>query len=178
MERRAGSLGSQSALGRGLVEDDDLARVLLAIADRVSARLRKKGRAGRTITVRVRFSDMTSATRAITLPMAVATTAAIHHAGLALLAAARADPNEPVTLVGVSVSKLEQAAPLQLELPFDEGDPTRAGSPAGADQLRIDEQIDRARARFGKESVGRASVLLDPRRKSVPDEFRQLAEKD
>jgi DNA polymerase-4 len=121
---------------------------------------------------------MSSATRAITLPVAVATTAAIHHAGLALLAAARADPLEPVTLVGVSISKLEQSAPLQLELPFDGGDPTRAGSPAGAGQLSIDEQIDRARARFGKGAVGRASVLLDPRRHAVPDEFRRLAEKD
>jgi DNA polymerase-4 len=177
-EHRAGSLGSQSALGRGLVDDEALGRVLLAIADRVSARLRKKGRAGRTITVRVRFSDMTSATRAITLPVAVATTSAIHHTGLTLLAAARTDPLEPVTLVGVNISKLEQAAPLQLELPFDEGDPTRAGSPAGIDQLRIDEQVDRARARFGKGSVGRAAVLLDPRRQTVPDEFRRLAEKD
>jgi hypothetical protein len=38
----------------------------------------------------------------------------------------------------------------------------------------LDEQVDRARERFGKKAVGRASVLLDPRH-GVPDEFRDLA---
>ena len=36
------------------------------------------------------------------------------------------------------MSKLEQAGPLQLELPFDAGDPVRAGSPIGAAQLMVD----------------------------------------
>lgn len=178
VEHRAGSIGSQSALGRGLSDPADLGRVLLVLADRVSGRMRKKAVAGRTLTVRVRFPDMTSATRAVTLPMAVQTTAALHHAGLPLIAAARRDPVEPLTLVGIAMSKLEKASPLQLELPFDPGDPTQAGSPTGAAQLMVDEQVDRARARFGKHAVGRASLLLDPRHKSVPDGFRELAEKD
>ncbi len=175
---RAGSIGSQSALGRGLTDPADLGRVLLGLADRVSARMRKKAVAGRTLTVRVRFPDMTTASRAITLPMAVQTTAALHHAGLPLLGNARRKASEPLTLVGIAMSKLEVAAPLQLELPFDPGDPTRAGSPIGAAQLMVDEQVDRARARFGKYAVGRASLLLDPRHKSVPDGFRELSEKD
>ncbi|MGF1666979.1 MAG: DNA polymerase IV [Acidimicrobiia bacterium] len=175
---RAGSVGAQSALGRGLDDDAELAKVLLMLADRVSGRMRKKGRAGRTITVRARFPDMTSATRAVTLPAAVSTTAALHHAGLPLLASARVGRQGPVTLVGISVSHLEPGEALQLELPFDDGDPTRAGSPAGAAQRSIDEQIDKARARFGKAAVGRASVLLDENRASVPDGFRELAEKE
>lgn len=178
VEHRAGSIGSQSALGRGLSDPSDLGRVLLGLADRVSGRMRKKGLAGRTLTVRVRFPDMTTATRAVTLPMAVQTTAALHHAGLPLIGAARRHLNQPLTLVGIAMSKLELAAPLQLELPFDPGDPTRAGSPIGAAQLMVDEQVDRARARFGKKAVGRASLLLDPRHNSVPDGFRELSEKD
>lgn len=175
---RAGSVGSQSALGRGLVDDDELSLVLLRLADRVSGRMRKKGRAGRTITVRVRFADMSSVTRSISLPAAVSTTAALHHGGVPLLRSARSDHDGPVTLVGISVSHLESGEALQLELPFDAGDPTRAGSPAGAAQRSIDEQVDKARARFGKKAVGRASVLLDSTGTSVPDGFRELAEKD
>jgi DNA polymerase-4 len=175
---RAGSVGSQSALGRGLTDPDLLGRVLLRLADRVSSRLRAKERAGRTITVRARFADMTSHTRAITLPAPVATTEALFQAGLGLLASAREDRHGPVTLVGVSVSHLEPTAGLQLEIPFDQGDPTRAGSPMGAAHRAVDDQIDEARHRFGRESVGRASVLLDKDRRSVPDAFRELAEKD
>jgi DNA polymerase-4 len=175
---RAGSVGAQSALGRGLTNPEDLGRVLLRLADRVSGRMRAKARAGRTITVRVRFADMSRATRAVTLPAAVSTTAALHHAGLELLASAREAGPNPITLVGISVSHLEQGETLQLELPFDQGDPTRAGSPIGAAHRMIDEQVDVARDRFGKDSVGRASVLLDKSGRGVPDGFRELAEKD
>lgn len=174
---RGKSVGAQSALGSGVTDRTELSAVLLGLADRVARRLRRKQLAGRTITVRARLTDMTSHTRAITLPAAVATTAAIHHAGQALLDAARLGVSGPITLVGVSVSKLETQDALQLELPFDVGDPTRAGSPRGDRALMVDRQIDAARSRFGTDSVGRASVLLSPRR-SVPDAFRELAEKN
>ena len=178
VSRTAGkSVGAQSALGRGTTDEAELSAVLLGLADRVARRLRKKELAGRTITIRVRFADMNSHTRAATLPTAVSTTAALHHGGVPLLVAARAEVAGPITLVGISVSKLERRRELQLELPFDTGDPTRAGSVRGASALRVDEQIDIARARFGSDAVGRASVLLSPRR-SVPDSFRELAEHD
>jgi DNA polymerase-4 len=37
--------------------------------------------------------------------------------------------------------------------------------------------MDAIRARFGRGAIGYAPVALDPRR-SVPDAFRELAEKD
>jgi DNA polymerase-4 len=120
---------------------------------------------------------MTSRTRAVTLSSALSTTTGIHHAGMELLDDARLEVVGPITLVGVSVSRIEHRTALQLELPFDPGDPTRSGSVKGAAALMIDEQIDAARARFGNDSVGRASVLLSARGQ-VPDAFRELAEKD
>lgn len=173
---RAGSVGAQSALGRGLSDRADLAQVLLRLADRVSGRMRAKNRAGRTITVRVRYDDMSRASRAVSLPAAVASTAALHHAGLPLLADAQGNGGRILTLVGIAVSKLEVGGPLQLELPFDAGDPVRAGSPIGAAHLLIDRKVDLARERFGKDAVGRASVML-AKNKGMPDEFRELAEK-
>jgi DNA polymerase-4 len=177
---KAGSVGAQSALGRGLDGDADLSRVLLALCDRVSGRMRKKGRAGRTITVRVRFPDMSSSTRALTLPEPVCTTAALHHAGTMLLASARQTQPGPLTLVGVSVSHLTERTALQLELPFELGpdEALRPGSAIGAAHRLLDERIDQARARFGKEAVGRASVILDRSARAAPDAFRELAERD
>ena len=171
------SVGAQSALGRGTSAREELSAVLLGLADRVARRLRKRSLAGRTITVRARFADMASHTRAVTLPTGVSTTAGIHHVGIELLDSARLDTEGPVTLVGISVSRLEYRTALQLELPFDQGDPTRSGSVRGAAALMIDEQVDAARARFGNGSVGRASVLLSTRR-HVPDAFRELAERE
>src|SRR5579885_1469221 len=52
---RAGSVGAQSALGRKPATPVLLRTVLGYLADRVATRLRAAGRAGRTVTVRVRF---------------------------------------------------------------------------------------------------------------------------
>lgn len=164
---RAGSVGSQSALGRGTADPDALRTVLLGLADRVGGRLRAKERVGRTVTVRVRYPDLARASRAVTLDRPISATEALFRAGAPLLDAARRDPSEPLTLVGISVSHLSPARPEQLALPFDRVD-ALSGS--------LDHQVDLVRARFGKGAVGRASVILG--RRSVPDGFRELAERD
>ena len=61
--RRAGSVGAQSAVSRRAPTAEDVRAVLAHLADRVSRRMRAKGRAGRTVTVRVRFAGMRSVTR-------------------------------------------------------------------------------------------------------------------
>lgn len=173
---RGKSVGAQSALGSGTRDLVDLSGILLGLSDRVARRLRRKDLAARTITIRARMADMASHTRAETVSSAVSSTAAIHHVGMPLLEAAIDGAQGPITLVGVSASKLEHRTMLQLELPFDAGDPVHAGSVRGAAALLLDAQIDAARERFGTDAVGRASVLLSGRRE-IPDAFRELAEK-
>ena len=63
--RRA--FGSTRSLGRG----DHPPAVLEQAAVRVAERLRATGVAGRTITLHLRFSDRTTATRSRTLPAAI-----------------------------------------------------------------------------------------------------------
>ena len=63
---RAGSVGAQSALGRAVPTDELIHAVLGHLSDRVAGRLRAKQRAGRTVTVRVRFAGMRAVTRSIT----------------------------------------------------------------------------------------------------------------
>jgi DNA polymerase-4 len=57
-QARAGSVGAQSGFGRRDVSPQLIRSVLGHLADRVAGRLRAKHRAGRTITVRVRFASM------------------------------------------------------------------------------------------------------------------------
>ena len=178
--RRAQSAGAQSALGRKPAEEAVFRPALLHLADRVGTRLRAKSRPGRTVTVRVRFADLHSVTRSITLSSAISATAALAEIAEDLVRGVLADhPNEKViSLLAISVSNLEKKLRLQLELPLglqDEG--RRPGSKKGTARSAADRAVDAIRERFGWEAVGYGPVALGHFR-SVPDEFRQLAEKD
>ena len=177
---RAGSVGAQSALGRRAVSDELIARVIRHLADRVGGRLRKGERAARTITVRVRFADLRAVTRSITLPAPVSATPTVAAVAIELVKGALADhPGErEVSLLAVSLSHLTQERALQLELPLAIGDDAlRPGTTAGAARWAVDRAVDAVRGRFGRRSVGYASVALGDQG-SVADEFRELAEKD
>jgi len=75
--RRAHSAGAQSALGRRPAVESVFKPTLHHLADRIGARLRAKSLAGRTITVRVRFADLRSVTRSLTLSAPISATRAL-----------------------------------------------------------------------------------------------------
>lgn len=177
---RARSVGAQSALGRKPATEEVIGPSLRHLADRVASRLRAKSRAGRTVTVRVRFADLRSVTRSVTLPAAISATAILAEVAEDLVQTALADhPDEEfLSLLAISVSHLENDAVLQLELPFElENEERRPGTEKGAARWVLDRAVDAVRDRFGREAVGYGSVALGDAR-SVPDEFRELAEKD
>lgn len=176
--RRARSVGAQSAFGRAGQTPEVFKRVLLDLADRVGGRLRKKERGGRTLTVRVRFDDLQSITRSRTLPSPIASTEAIHRIAWDLgREAVRSEANgRQVSLLGIRMSRLCPLVALQLELSLDLDDATRPGDETGRRFWDLDRSVDEVRDRFGKASVGAASVLMSRGGSSVPDEFRKLAE--
>jgi DNA polymerase-4 len=178
--RRARSAGAQSAIGRKPAEDRVFRPILLHLADRIGTRLRARSRSGRTVTVRVRFADLNSVTRSVTLAAPISATVIL--AGLAeeLVRAVLADhPNEKtISLLAISVSHLEEHWDLELELPFGlEDEARRPGTRKGMARWAADCAVDKIRDRFGWDAIGYGSVALGISR-SVPDEFRKLAEKD
>jgi DNA polymerase IV len=177
---RAHSAGAQSALGRKPAVISVIRPALRHLADRVGSRLRAKSRSGRTITVRVRFADLRSVTRSVTLPAPVSATAILAEIAEELVAAAlRSHPEETtISLLAISVSHLETSPLMQLELPFGLADERRRpGARSGMARWVADRAADAVRDRFGREAVGYASVALGISR-SVPDAFRELAEKE
>jgi DNA polymerase IV len=179
-QRRARSAGAQSALGRKPADEGVIVPTLRHLADRVASRLRAKCRPGRTVSVRVRFADLRSITRSTTLDAPIASTVTLAEIAEELVRKALAHhPEEKsISLLAISVSQLEKRAGLQLELPLAlDDDQRRPGSQRGVARWLADRAVDAIRDRFGREAVGYGSVALGVSR-SVPDAFRELAEKD
>ena len=105
---RAQSAGAQSALGRKPAEEHVFRPTLRHLADRVASRLRAKSLLGGTVTVRVRFADLRSVTRSITLDAPISATATLAEIAEELVRTALADhPHEKsVSLLAISVSHL------------------------------------------------------------------------
>jgi DNA polymerase IV len=175
---RARSVGAQSAIGRHEPTPELVTEVLSHLADRVAGRLRAKRRAGRTMTVRVRFAGMRSVTRSVTLPGPVAATLTLTEVAEQLAWQAIRDQESAVeiSLLAISVSNLTVQHAIQLELPVPPDDPRRPGSELGSARWALDTSIDAVRDRFGRSAVG--YLPAQTRSRGVPDEFRELAERD
>ena len=179
-QRRAHTAGAQSALGRRPATERIYRPTLWHLADRVATRLRAGSRPGRTVTVRVRFADLRTTTRSVTLPAPVSATATLAEIAEDLVRGVLAKHRDEriISLLAVSVSNLEKPQVLQLELPLALADEKRRpGSRQGAARSAVDRAIDTIRNRFGWEAVGYGPVAIGMSR-SVPDEFRELAEKE
>src|SRR5438477_7506791 len=179
--RRARSAGAQSALGKKPAQARVIRPALRHLADRVATRLRAKSLAGATVTVRVRFADLSAVTHALTLEAPIAATAIIAEVAEDLVTAVLADhpAEKTITLLAISVSHLAKDESLQMDLPLGLADERRRpGSGRGAARLRADRAVDKIRDRFGWEAVGYASVALGEGARSVPDAFRELAERE
>lgn len=147
--KRRSSIGSQRALGRRPKSEADLEATITAIVERLGKRLRSAERVCRTVILRLRFDDFTRATRSRTLVEATDRTDLIMASARGLLADAMQIIRERgCTLVGLSLTNLDDHDNIQLTLPFDTDH---------AEQL--DATMDLLRDRFGRDSVTRAVLI-------------------
>jgi DNA polymerase-4 len=147
--RRRRSIGSQRALGRSPKPPGAVDTVVIGLVDRITRRMRRARRVGRTVMLRLRFDDFSRATRSHTLPQATAETGTILVAARELLTTAMPIiERHGVTLVGVSVANLEDDRFVQLSLPFDPHS-----------DAALDAALDEIRDRFGPAAITRAVLL-------------------
>ncbi|MCU1452303.1 MAG: polymerase [Acidimicrobiales bacterium] len=147
--RRRRSIGAQRALGSRPHTPAEIDTSLVALVDRVTSRMRKAERVGRTVMLRLRLGDFSRLTRSHSVAEATAHTPTILMAARALLeSSGPLIAERGLTLVGISVGNLVDERAVQLSLPFD------AGS-SGA----LDAAVDDIRTRFGTGSVTRAVLL-------------------
>ncbi|MDH3296083.1 MAG: DNA polymerase IV, partial [Acidimicrobiia bacterium] len=165
--RRNRSIGSQRSFPGGGVDRAKAEEILLSVCDGVCTRLRSSNQLGRTVTLRLRYGDFTSATRSFTVGEPTNSTKLIHSIGHRLLEGIWPElEKRGCTKVGIAVSNLCPADAVQLALPFPRpGQPKRARATrtrdrdlVGDDAGRLDQAVDRARRRFGYGAIGRARL--------------------
>ncbi len=110
--RERKSLGAESTFSSDLEKSEDLLRELTDIADELERRLLKNPFPGRTITLKVKFSDFTQKTRSITLDYSFLDKNELYRIGNKLLEEFLLDSGKavfPIRLLGLSISHPENS---------------------------------------------------------------------
>ena len=143
------------ALGRhGWSRSDDpvvIHRELLRLADRTAARVRAAGMMGRTVSIKVRFADFTTITRARTLRDPTDVSRDIYATARSLFDALGLQ-RARIRLVGVRMEGLVEAEGAPVQGMLDEPDHGWRDA---------DRAVDQASARFGAGAVRPAALVHD-----------------
>ncbi|GJF09933.1 DNA polymerase IV [Mycolicibacterium cyprinidarum] len=149
---RRRSVGAQRALGPAgsAMSKAEIDAVVVNLIDRITRRMRKAGRTGRTVVLRLRFDDFSRVTRSHTMPRAAASTDVILGAARALVTSAGPLITERgLTLVGFAVCNINRDGAHQLELPFEQR----------CDTSTLDGAVDSVRQRYGNAALTRGVLL-------------------
>jgi DNA polymerase-4 len=150
-DRAPKSIGHEETFPYDLVTREDCHRELVRLADAVAGRLRHQGYAGRTITLKLRFGDFRTVTRAKTVPEAVDSAPIIARQARALLAGE--DISSGVRLLGISVSGFSTTSDRQLSFEELLNDVGGAGQ-RGPGWTEAERAVDAIRSRFGDRAIG------------------------
>lgn len=148
-EVREKSVGSDETFEADIDDAAEIHRRLLGLSERTVARMRAAGLTGRTVTLKVRFSDFTTITRAKTLREPTDSGRAVHTAAVALFDALGLQ-RARIRLVGVRMTGLVDVAEAPIQGVI--GEPEHGWRDA-------DKAVDRARSRFGSGAVRPASLV-------------------
>jgi DNA polymerase-4 len=144
------SIGAEETFGHDVAERDVIERELLRLSVKVAYRLRAGRVAGRTVVVKVRFSDFTTITRSRTLTAFTNLSPEIHATAVALFAALTLQ-RARVRLVGVRVQGLVDASVAARQ-------PMLGEREHGWDD--VESATDRVICRFGKDALRRGSLVV------------------
>ena len=148
-EHQARSISHENTFPVDIQDLETLQVWLQELTGQVATRMRRLQVRGKTVQVKVRFSDFRTITRSHTLPEPTWETQTLTRASRSLMQTVWDDFPHPVRLIGAAVSRLKQGKPVQQML-FDAD---------SKKQARLDEACDELRQKFGQRIVCRGNVL-------------------
>lgn len=165
VEREVKSVGHDQTFARSLAGYDHVSTQVRVHAAVVARALRERDLVARTISISVRFDDLTSVSRSQTLPFGVDDEEAI--ASLANALVASVDLSMAVRLLGLYASNFLARSANHLQLTFglealSDDEPrsaTEVSREHQVDRAALRDAIDEIRRRFGRTSLGTANEL-------------------
>jgi DNA polymerase IV len=171
-DREAKSIGHEETFPTDLRDELVLAQHLARMVDAVSTHVRDARLSARTVTVKIRFGDFTMVTRSHSVAVPIDAAPAVSAVARPLLESV--DVSAGVRLLGVSLSGFtDTGAGVQLSLLGDEdpgpesigaGGPGWSTTDEDVERLQrswsgVTDAVDDIRSRFGRASVGPASLM-------------------
>jgi len=147
------SIGREKTLSEDITDIEKAKIVLMELADDIGMTARGQGKKGRTVHIKLKYSDFHSVTRQTTIP-ATSVTKEIYRAGCSLL---EQNWNKflPVRLIGISISGFhEDCVSDQLSL-FD---PIQGNIQADKNK-QIDKAMDKIRNKYGSKKITLATLV-------------------
>jgi DNA polymerase IV len=149
-DRDAKSISHETTFSNDIYDNAALQAWLLDLTDQVARRMRRYKIVGRTVHLKLRYSNFETITRSRTIDEPTNATNALADVATSLFDQSNAEINRGIRLLGMGVSQLNVNRPEQLSL-FDQEANQRC--------KRIDQATDDIRDKFGSQALTRASSL-------------------
>jgi DNA polymerase-4 len=149
-DREAKSISSETTFAADISDLEALRARLVELVEHVARRMRRHDIKGRTVELKIRFSDFKTISRALTLSQPTNITHELLDAGIELLTKRLPPRDLPVRLLGFGVNNLDDCGVSQQHL-FDQ-----SGRKRHQDLDRVADQIT---AKFGKLALRRGAGL-------------------
>lgn len=147
-EENPKSIGNEVTFSDDLTECEVVKHELLLLADRVAYRARRHKQKGKTVSIKLKYSDFRVITRARTMKARTDDSNQIYQTACDLLK--EYYHGEPIRLLGLTLSHFEDSMSGQLSL-FDEEQVEATN--------KVDQVMDSIREKFGYQAITRASTL-------------------
>jgi len=145
------SIGHELTYSADILDLEPARRELLSLADRAARRMRRKGLAGKTVTLKVKYGDFKLITRSATLHHHTHDSADIY-ANVCRLLTKTAVGKRPVRLLGISLSNLsDSGSGRQLSL-FDQ-------SESNGKRKELNKTTDSILEKFGNKGIRPGSLV-------------------
>lgn len=153
------SIGAEETFAVDTFDDEVLTRELLRLSHRVAGRLREAQLAGRTLALKIKYSDFSTISRSKSMAAGMDSAGQIYAGAVGLLRALGARP-QSVRLIGVRIEALESIDSAPLQFTLDRRDDNGRSAEVVGDAIA---------AKFGAAKIVPARLLRSTSKHVEPD---------